>query len=574
MNDNFELSTQHLKAKLFFVVSMFFSSAVLFYFYNHYWYPPDDGAYAHVADRILAGDVLNLDVHDVHMGYINFLHAGALSLFGNDMASLRIPLVILGVIQSAIIFALLKPKGLGVALIAVATITSLSFVQYLNPTANWYALFLTLLLIGCFEWIPEKYKYKIVLIGYILVTLFLFRQLSAVFVSLGAVTFILYKNHEVVKFWDHLISKLIFAIMMLGLSGYLYLKISISATLLFGLWPLVILIYGLMTVTVSNNKTLKIMGGLSLGGALAAVPIFIYHIYHGSLLSWYNDTVVSALVLSDLSFIKIIHFADYLYYSLGSVLQMSSLVIVMNGFYWMMLILASSVLGFLLFSKVLFKNKNLIGLSSLPMIGVFYGLASVHYQIPIYLYYTVGLSLCGILWMMDLSPVRKRSIIMLIAGLICFNAISFHAAQPSDRSMVQILQGEAPKSDEKFLGGHVQLWVNAREAEQYEHINELVQKNVKPEETIFAFPTNSEIYYITRRTNPFRFFNSAFGMSNSKQFDYVLSTFETIPPRMVFFKPDDKYVTDNALKIVEYINIHYTLLETVEGIECYILNSD
>ena len=550
---------------------MVFSLSVLLYFYNQFWYPPDDGAYAHVADRILSGEVLNLDIHDVHMGYINFLHAIALKLFGYDMASLRIPLVIFGVLQTGLIFALLKSQGRVVAFIGAVTIASLSFIQFLNPTANWYGLFLTILVIFSLEKIPESYKFRMWLVGYILVTLFLFRQLSGVITSLGVLSYIFYKNRQVIGFWDGICSKIIFAIMIVGLSTYLYLKTPLSAIVLFGLWPLLILVNGLIFVSVDNKKTLKIIGQLLAGGLIALAPLLTYHIYHGSVLSWYHDTVISALLLTDLSFIQNNNFFSYLIFSVGSIVKLSALDVVLNGIYWVALILMSFALGLIVFAKIRgnYSQKPLI--SSLPIVAVFYGLVSVHYQIPIYLYYTVGLSICGVLCVVKLDNAIRRNVLISFFSLVSFVALYFHAAQPLERTLLETLEGKRIDGTNVLMGEPVNLWIPEHEAEVYEHIQELVQLNVRKEETIFAFPSNSEIYFIAGRKNPFRFFNSSFGIRNEQQFDDVLSTLKSSPPRMVFYNPDDKYNTENAIKISQYIRHNYVLLETVNGMEYYLL---
>ena len=47
-----------------------FAVVVVGYFHDRTWCPPDDGAYAHVAERILQDEVLHRDVQDVHPGYV------------------------------------------------------------------------------------------------------------------------------------------------------------------------------------------------------------------------------------------------------------------------------------------------------------------------------------------------------------------------------------------------------------------------------------------------------------------------------------------------------------------------
>ena len=40
-----------------------------------------------------------------------------------------------------------------------------------------------------------------------------------------------------------------------------------------------------------------------------------------------------------------------------------------------------------------------IAIHPLPLIAMFYAVVSVHFQIPVYLYFTVGLSLASLLWL-------------------------------------------------------------------------------------------------------------------------------------------------------------------------------
>ena len=85
-------------------VALLATSWLLYTFYDRFWYPPDEGNYAHVAQRILDGETLNLQVQDVHPGYISFVNAAALRLFGSDLVSLRYPLVLAGLVQAAVLF--------------------------------------------------------------------------------------------------------------------------------------------------------------------------------------------------------------------------------------------------------------------------------------------------------------------------------------------------------------------------------------------------------------------------------------------------------------------------------------
>src|SRR5688572_7865476 len=126
------------------VLVVLVSAVVMITYHDRFWASADEGKFAHVAERILAGETLHRDVQDLHAGYINFVNAAAFSLFGVRMVSLRYPLALLTVIQAGLMFLVLKRGGVTTALIGGLALTSLSFVQFLNPTPNWYTLFLAI----------------------------------------------------------------------------------------------------------------------------------------------------------------------------------------------------------------------------------------------------------------------------------------------------------------------------------------------------------------------------------------------------------------------------------------------
>src|SRR5258706_1013078 len=97
---------------------------LLWHFHDRYWYPTDDGFHAHVAQRFSSGEVLNLDVQDIHPGYIHFLHAAAFRLFGLDMVSLRYPLILAAFLQTGFVYALLQRRDIALAVFGSIAITA------------------------------------------------------------------------------------------------------------------------------------------------------------------------------------------------------------------------------------------------------------------------------------------------------------------------------------------------------------------------------------------------------------------------------------------------------------------
>ncbi len=543
---------------------------ILLKFYDQFWYPPDDGAYAHVADRILKGEILNLDVHDIHMGYINFANAFALQIFGNNLASLRIPLLIMGIIQSAVIFKYFLPRGLVEASIASILMTTFSFIFFANPTANWYGLFLTITLIGFLNWIPKGYKYRIAIVGFILCTLFLFRQLTGVIVGIGAVAYLLFEAHEENSVSKGLFAKCLFLIMLIGLGGYLYSKISISGILLFGIWPLALLAIGLLKISVKENDTAGIVMQLLVGAVIALLPILSYHIYHGSLLSWYDDTVLSVLRLTAMPFITEIDYSDYIIFSFYNILKFETAASVINGLFWAFLILTPAFVGIGVIRSIAKRGFNSDNINPLTFISVFFALVAVHFHIPIYLFYIIGLTLCAFLWLYSGEHSSNRRVVYLLGTGLIGVFLFYHAGQPAVRPLKEVLSGEETVTEKTFMGGKVNLWLEEDQVEKYKFIRDLVERETDENDSIFAFPSNSEIYYITQRKNPFRFFNSALGVANQKQYEDVISVFGSTPPKVVFYSPQDKYNTEYSMKLAQYVSEHYRLYTTHQDLEIYI----
>lgn len=553
------------------ILSTLITIAMLLSTYNTQWYSPDDGAFALFGERILQGEILNLDFHSVHAGYINFLNAALLYIFGNNIASLRIFLVILSIIQSVIMFKLFKPLGLYRSFTAAIVISSLSFVQYSTVAPSWYVLFMLISLIYYLQNVSELTRYRMSVIGFSLMTIFLFRQLSGIIAGIGVVSYILYKEHSDIRFKKSIISKILFLIMFLGLAGYLFMTINISTIILFGACPLLILLIGILRVKVENNRVLIILRDLILGGMVSILPLLIYHLYNGSLTSWYNDTVISALYITDLAPAQSIAYLDYIIYSIRSIVIIGDFRAFFFGFLLISLILASPLLGILQTSILIENSKSKGTIDPLPLIASFFVLVSVFHQITIYLFYSIGLTFCGLLWISKNGNEKTKLFFGYSCALIAVAVYFYNATVPLGQSMINLMTGKGEQNEIVYLGGKVNLSVPKSDKEKYEKIINIVEQNVSADETIFAFPNNSEIYYITDRKNPTRFYNTTIGTYNADELQKLISWINITAPKVIFFNPTDKYVNGGALAIADVVKQNYQKIDQVDEIEVYLL---
>ena len=181
------------------IVAMLATCCLLYAFHDRFWYPPDEGNYAHVAQRLLQGETLNLQVQDVHPGYISFVNAAALRVFGTDLVSLRYPLVLAGLLQAAVLFFLFPREEPWRAAVASIALTALSAIQFLNPTAHWYCLALTVLLVAVLGSSRDAHKQsvrRLLAVGLLIGTIILFRQLTGFLAGVGALAFLLWEAGE------------------------------------------------------------------------------------------------------------------------------------------------------------------------------------------------------------------------------------------------------------------------------------------------------------------------------------------------------------------------------------------
>ena len=195
---------------------------VVVHFFDRFWWAPDEGVYAYVAGRIVGGDVLYRDVQDLHAGYVQLLNAAAFALLGIDLISLRYPLALVTVLQAGLVFLLLRPRGPLVAVSGGLAAAALTFVQFLNPTANWYALFVAVVATTVLAW-PSRSAGRLVALGFLLGVLFLVRQLTGVLFAMGALTYLLYEAQAAAAapVRRAVLSRALVAVMAVGLAGYL-----------------------------------------------------------------------------------------------------------------------------------------------------------------------------------------------------------------------------------------------------------------------------------------------------------------------------------------------------------------
>jgi hypothetical protein len=155
-------------------------------------------------------------------------------------------------------------------------------------------------------------------------------------------------------------------------------------------------------------------------------------------------------------------------------------------------------------------------------------------------------------------------------------AVVCHAAQSRHRSPLQILAGDRVTDVWSPAGEGLErcsLRLDKEDRDLYGSLVRVIQAETGPNDSILALPNDAELYFLASRRNPTRFYNGALGMWNDAALNDVLTMLTTRPPRLVAFRPDDKYNNAASQQVMAHVRSAYERFTTVGGLELYRLRS-
>lgn len=551
---------------LAFAVLILFNTLVLGYFHNRFWWPPDDGIAAHTAERMLNGEVLNKDVEEIHTGYSHFVDVAAFAVFGVKFVSLRYPLVAAAFLQSCLVFLIIARRNVLIALVAGATATAFGVIQYLNPQPSWYCVLFATAIAFCLTYFPER-KWTIVVVGVLVGLVFFFRQITGVFVAMGVVTYLLVEKDESAgrNVW---LARGILGLMLIGTTFYVLSATNASGLALFGMWPIVLLVQAILVTRTSGRRVFQITLQLAAGFCVSSLPILTYHVAHGSLRSFLDDTMLRAVAIQQLPYLKLANYIRWQALALADALAFRIFHEIVNGFFWLLLPLTGVVTGGFTILRFA-KQRSTAQVGALPILAVFYGLVAIFQQIPIYLFYTLPLMTAALFWLS--LQWRRRWLVGFAAVAILFSivAVYYDAGQPITRLLRGIIRGERVALVPSTGLDRVGLWIEPETLKTYREAVDVIKSNSRPDETIFVLPYDPEFYFLTERKNAFRFWNTAVGIRPGQEEQHVFQVLDNTPPRIVVIAPNDRNNTAVSQQIIFYVRQRYSLLRTVGPFEIY-----
>jgi hypothetical protein len=531
--------------------------------------PRDEGHWAHVAERVLDGDVLHVDVEEFHPGYIHMIHAAAFAIFGKDLISLRYPLMAITILQGLLIFLNFRSRGFWTAVVASFCVAALGFPQVANPTPHLYCLFLTSCILSCLVLLKPGSRWRLEAVGMLVMLVFLFRQLSGVFVAMGVLTYLLVETRDPEHHPSPTAARFLIALMFLGLAGYLALSTDVIGFTLFGAWPLGVFWWTWRHTTLSNRQVLRLVARLSLGSAVGLAPLVAYYLYHGSLMAWLNDCFVRALRIADL---EVMPSAGYIYYLLGGVYNFlggTGVPAHINGLYWIALFFLPMLNGYCLLRYLYHSQRPSIVNVSVPMVTVFFAVVSVFNQIPFYLYFGIVLSVPSLLWLLSEGRTRPKAQVWNLAAMtICIIGIVFSAGQSRQRTTWDVCSGKRYPMVRSDLNRN-SLQIDSASLQLYDQLIEIIHQYSHPDEPIFVLPNNAELYFLSGRSNPFRLFNPTISLRTDQEIEDFVKLVQEKSPRLVVHNNQNPYNTKSTRILVDFVQSRYVLVAKAGSFDVY-----
>jgi len=537
---------------------------ILVRFHDQAWWPPDEGQFVHVADRMLGGEQLHRDIRDHHADHVHWINAGALSLFGRDLLSLRYPLVAATLGYGLGVFTLLFRRGAGLAVLTALTATALGFVQFPNPTPNWYGLPLAVLAVACLD---ARSRWRVFAAGLVVGAMFGFRQLTAVFLGLAVLGYLLADARGAPGSGRGRLARGVLGGALTALCAYLGSTTDLLGWVLFGVWPVALLAWSIRAATTPDRAAAGILVQLAAGFLVALVPMLASHAWHGSLFDWWADVVASAREVPQLSYVAVSSYGHWLRPALDALSLHSSPLGLANAAYWWVLVSLAALTGGLTLRALSRQAPEGRLDLALPYVASFYALVSVFNQIPIYLYYSVGLSLAGLVWLLAPLGTRVRVGLALGVAWVGATALAFHAGQPHTRTPKESVAGlRVPLAWNERLP-RASLWMEPDQERAYGDLMDQIRARTRAEDAIWVVPNDAVVYFLAGRRNPVDFWNSALGIGGAASEAALLERLRVDPPALIVHARGDKSTTPALLRVLEALQPDYGLLTRVHYYE-------
>ncbi|MEQ8354224.1 MAG: hypothetical protein RH942_01695 [Kiloniellaceae bacterium] len=550
-----------------FLVAMLVAVAVLFHFRDRFWWAPLDGTYAYLAERLLAGEVLDSRAQGLPIGLVHFVNALSFRAFGVDLVSLRYPLLVLTLVQSGITFWLLARRGILLAFAGAMGMICLTFVQFLSPVPQWYALFLSVVIVALLSDHRGAGRGSLELIGFLLAAMFLFLPLSGLFAAFGVLTFLLLQEQRPAERERALLARGLALAMFAALAIYLRANTDITSALLFGAGPLLLLGFAFTTASLSDGCLCRLLLRLGLGVLLAILPFAAYYLYQGNLGGWWYGVVAEIVIPAGFDATEEGRgFAVLAIEGLERSLS-GGRAAILNGLFWVALPLLPASLALVLLR--MFLRGEACGRAALPIFASFFALVSAHFAAPLSLFFGAALTLAALLYLGARAGQRSRIALAAICLVLSLSGLTYQAGQPVSRGWDGIVAGRTKTIVAPTGLARASLTVAADEAVLYGLLLNMIETHGGDGEEILVLPASPEVYFLAGQRGPLGLADAGRGLRSEAALRAAAAALAQAPPSLLIYRPGDPANTPLLRRLVAGLRDRYRHVETAGGFEIY-----
>ena len=195
--------------------------------------------------------------------------------------------------------------------------------------------------------------------------------------------------------------------------------------------------------------------------------------------------------------------------------------------------------------------------------GPFLSLGSVHFEIAVYLLWSIPIAVLGGIYCLRRLESRFYSggfpVVAFVLFLGFFNSVVGKPVWLRDQKDF-VLTGLGGRLPLVYLGGAADLYIPGPYADFYERSIAMIQADVHPAETIFCFPSHPEWYFLTRRKNPTRYIYPGVEIFDEDSLAEAQSTLNEAQPKMIVFRRNDFCTTPFTERLREWLDKDYEIL--------------
>jgi hypothetical protein len=238
---------------------------------------------------------------------------------------------------------------------------------------------------------------------------------------------------------------------------------------------------------------------------------------------------------------------------------------VLSALNWLVMLALPAAVG--LTALVLWLRRlSAPGAPPLPpllLFAPFIALVAVHFQIPVYLFFALAA-----LWLALLSVAGRP--VQVLAALSLLLTLATQAAQPLTRTLEQVVAGQRVTLDAPLGLPRAALAMQSEEQALYVALLAAIAQHTTEGQPILALPMNPELYFLSGRQPPVRFFAAQLGLATPGDLEAALAAVAANPPVLLIHRPDDKYNGPLSDALLAELLPHYRELTPVGPFRLYL----